>query len=477
MKIFFPLLACLPLLAALPVAAQERIAGCLFDPAKADSVPYAAPLMRGDYNRVPKAASLKKYCPTPQDQANTGTCTAWAAAYAARTILMAQRKGFTNAPAVNGIAFSPSFVYNQIRRDPGCTNGAYLKDALSTLKIVGAVLHSEFGFDCNKPVSFDYKMRARNNAIQDFRRLFSVNETSDRSAIVPYVKKSLAEGKPVVTTIRYLRSLDNAKGLWTPAPQETSSYYHAVTLVGYDDNQYGGAFEMMNSWGTAWGNGGFIWVKYDDFQRICMEAYELIDFPAEIASVTPAKPDNTATDNTNFTKGFGATILLRQNTGEVMQLMSIGHFGFYRTRHTYTAGTRFQIQISNREQMYFYAFGIDSRERKSRLFPLNDNQSPLMGYQQSNMMLPSEDAFIEMDNSPGNEYLYLVYSRQPIQIDELIQRVLEIKGVHPLERLKQALREKNLFHDGDRITYMTASANFYAAAYTKTVPMVVEIRR
>ncbi|WP_250630084.1 C1 family peptidase [Rhodoflexus caldus] len=444
------------LLLSQPLAAQERIAGCLYDPAKADSVPMAVELVRGNYI-VPVTASLKKYCPTPQDQANTGTCTAWATAYAARTILMVQRRNISNATLVNQTAFSPSFIYNQIRRDQGCIKGTFLVDALFTLKSVGAVLHSDFGFDCSKQVSFDYKLRARSNAIQDYRKLFNANETADRSNIIRYVKKALAEGKPVVTTIRYLRSLDNAKGLWSPLPYENSSYYHAVTIVGYDDNRYGGALEIMNSWGTAWGNDGFIWVKYEDFQRICMEAYEMVDFPTE-------KPLLRET--------FGANIVLKQSTGSTMEIGGTG--GHYRTNQTYQAGTRFQIQVANREQMYFYAFGLDINNECTQLFPSNSNQSPLLSYEHSNIILPSEGEHIIMDNAVGNEYLCMIYSSTPVNLWGVMQRVKQLKGL-PMERLKQALREYNLLTDV--VNYRYSTADFSALGTAKAVPMVIEIRR
>jgi len=42
---------------------------------------------------------------------------------------------------------------------------------------------------------------------------------------------------------------------------------HAVTMVGYDDNKIThdgtGAFRLVNSWGTGWGNGGFFWMSYE----------------------------------------------------------------------------------------------------------------------------------------------------------------------------------------------------------------------
>ena len=43
---------------------------------------------------------------------------------------------------------------------------------------------------------------------------------------------------------------------------------HATPIVGYDDSQAGGAgaFLVMNSWGTSWGNSGFFWMPYSVFK-------------------------------------------------------------------------------------------------------------------------------------------------------------------------------------------------------------------
>jgi len=38
-------------------------------------------------NPLPERVSLQKYCPTPVNQGQQGSCVAWASAYAARTIL------------------------------------------------------------------------------------------------------------------------------------------------------------------------------------------------------------------------------------------------------------------------------------------------------------------------------------------------------------------------------------------------------
>ena len=48
---------------------------------------------------------------------------------------------------------------------------------------------------------------------------------------------------------------------------------HAMVVVGY--NHFNKEFELMNSWGPDWGDGGFIKVKYDDFLKRCIIAYQI----------------------------------------------------------------------------------------------------------------------------------------------------------------------------------------------------------
>ena len=48
---------------------------------------------------------------------------------------------------------------------------------------------------------------------------------------------------------------------------------HAMCVIGYDDRKFGGAFQIMNSWGPEWGKNGVGWVRYGDFKNYVREAY------------------------------------------------------------------------------------------------------------------------------------------------------------------------------------------------------------
>ena len=71
---------------------------------------------------------------------------------------------------------------------------------------------------------------------------------------------------------------------------------HAVTIVGYDDRKYGGAFRILNSYGDEWGDEGFFWMTYDDFQRYGDCAYVILkdDWDSWIDPIA----------SENFYKGF-----------------------------------------------------------------------------------------------------------------------------------------------------------------------------
>ena len=43
---------------------------------------------------------------------------------------------------------------------------------------------------------------------------------------------------------------------------------HAVVIIGYDDNKYGGSFRILNSWGENWGENGMGWIRYEDIDTI-----------------------------------------------------------------------------------------------------------------------------------------------------------------------------------------------------------------
>jgi len=243
--------------------------------------PTKATLTRSLYgSSLPTSASLKKYAPTPQSQGSYGTCVGWSSAFCAFTITQAKNNGWTDKKVIDANTFSPGFLYNQIKMssDVGCTYGTSISDALELIKSKGVPKFEDMNISCPSSIPMDVFDKAKNNKIQDYAKLFDTYDIE--SVKIQSVKKSLSESKPVVIGMKCPTSFNTAKDYWIPTEDPADNFGgHAMCVIGYDDNKYGGAFEIQNSWGLWWGNEGYIWIKYADFEKWVKYAYELIVIP------------------------------------------------------------------------------------------------------------------------------------------------------------------------------------------------------
>ncbi len=160
---------------ALKISLISAQTGCILDSATYMRVPLSAPLMRGNYQNLPKEISLKKYCPEPRGQGDYGTCVGWTVAYMARTITLAQKNNWTNQAKITENALSPYFLYENIKAydDQNCQGGATLFAGLEIMKRMGTVPFKDFGIACNQPQSDKNKEKALQNRIKDYKRLFN----------------------------------------------------------------------------------------------------------------------------------------------------------------------------------------------------------------------------------------------------------------------------------------------------------------
>ena len=447
--IFFILVSLLALSAI--VCGQQYQMGCNFDDEAYDKTLVTAPLMRGDYDGMPASVSLKDYSPYPGDQGSYGTCTAWGSAYAARTISWAIKNGWTDRRYITQHAFSPSFVYSQIKftDDNDCSNGSYPGDAAELISEVGVPMLSYFPYDCYRIIT-DYDVEtAGEYRAADYKRLFDI----DYSDKVTLTKKSLSEKKPVIFALRCPDSFFSPEGVWNPTSQDYSAENlggHAMCVIGYDDNKYGGAFEIMNSWGDDWGNDGYVWVRYDDFQHFCKYGFELIE--------------------ENLPQLAGELRFMKSN-GEDMEAEFNGEY--YEMVEAYPSGTAFQLFISNNEPAYVYAFGSDNTNKSYQIFPHDAGISPHLSYSQNNVAIPDEEHFVMMDATTGTDFFCFLYSQQKLDFNNIMDSMERKSGDFPA-RLTQVLGEKLI--DANEINYDWGEINFEAkCSGGYVVPVIVEI--
>ena len=445
--------------------------GLDFDDAGYEKVLKKAKLTRG-LESLAAASSLKMYAPYPKSQGEHGTCTAWASAYCGRTIVEAVKNEWSDRKYITDNAYSPAFLFRLILpEDKVCRGGSAISDAFDIMKEKGVLTYKDVPEICTPAISETQLVKAGNEKIKDFLRLFDVN-TSNKVKIEA-VKKSISERKPVVFGMTCPPSFFKVKELWEPTEEPLQSWGgHALCVVGYDDEKFGGAFEIQNSWGTEWANKGYCWIKYEDYARFTRYAYEFIDLPV----IKPAVPDLSGSIKLVLSDGNAMPASLFVSTrglGVVPAKTAPGPLTLYRTLQPYTSGTRFRIYISNNEPAYVYAISTDLSNEITKIFPYEEGLSAALTDKKSDVAIPDEDHFIEFDNKPGKDLLCVLYSRDELNINDLVQKISAEKGSFS-EKIFKVLGDK--IADPKNITFSKDKIAFEGFSQGKSiVPMLVEM--
>jgi hypothetical protein len=398
--------------------------GLRFDQDEYQKVPKKASLTRGDYDKIPEQYSLVQFSPYAGNQIQLNTSASWAAAYAAKTILNAEASNLTDRAEITRRAFSPVFNYalSTNMDNKGCKIETTLTGVLQSLKNFGVPRYIDFQEFCPRSVSPAVYASALPNKITDYVRLFDLNDAPEFK--IQSVKKSLAEGMPVVIGMVCPPSFYIATEFWQPREKVSDKYTgHALCVVGFDNAKYGGSFEVMNSWGRKWGNNGNIWIRYPDFVEFTRMAYEMFIIEQEANKVD-----------------FSGEIQLVRADGKIIDTRLTNNQGYYQTVEEYKSGTNFRIYISNHQTAYIYVFGTDKTNEYFPLFPSGDDVSPILDSKASSVALPNETQHIQITGDPGRDYLVILYSKEEIQMKELMAKMKNIGG-RVDERLQSILAD------------------------------------
>jgi hypothetical protein len=227
----------------------------------------------------PDSIDLSPNFPNPGTQGAQSSCVGWAVAYALKSFQEKMEVGWPLNTGEN--IFSPAFVYNQI--NGGSDNGSYIYEALDLIVQQGAATWAEMPYDDS-----DYLTQPSQTAIQE-ASIFRAYRWA-RVESVSAIKAALANKLPVVVGISVFENFNSLEGENSVYNTTTGTNIggHAVTIVGYDDAKYGGAFKIINSWGQGWGNTGFFWIPYTFAPTVVKQSYVLED--AENGTMPPPGP-------------------------------------------------------------------------------------------------------------------------------------------------------------------------------------------
>jgi hypothetical protein len=255
----------------------------------------AAPGDGKTVRNLPSRVDLSPYLPPVQSQGQIGSCSAWSTVYYAKTLQENQERKWD--PNLESHQYSPLFTYNQITK--GVNRGTSIVSHMTLLEQQGAATFRTF------PSTRDIAVFPGNNAMEEavlyksasHRKLDKYDEVRRTWYVdLQSVKTALAEGLPVIGGFEAYQNLYEYQGGIYSRADGPKRGGHAMCIVGYDDEKR--ALRIVNSWGTDWGERGFMWMAYDLFESLCVyNAAVMYDV------VEPVPENITPPVNLNVTKG------------------------------------------------------------------------------------------------------------------------------------------------------------------------------
>ncbi len=422
MKINFHLIFLLLILQS-SYAQNIHTTGLLFDSVKYKKVETISPALK--FNDPEKIGySLKEYCPIPGNQGAIGSCTSWASGYAALTISNAIQNEIKNINDITSSAKSALYIYNQIKIG-SCIEGAYLENALSLIKQKGDCDFKDFHpNDCKVVPSIIEDDKAQFFKILEYNTLFDLNAKYDQK--ISSTINSLNANKPVVIGLNIRSSFERVSknGKYSPNESENNLGGHALCVIGYDNINK--EFEIINSWGTGWGNNGFFKISYNDYSKYCKEAYQFTikhNIPQQkfilkgnfqilkYVGIDPVNQNNLFSTVTPY--------LSSDNCFHINDIIKKDDF--------------FRIRAMNLvKDSYVYIFSYKPNKTFEILFPLNykknsnSNDIPFIASSNVSIELPQNTENAYSSDQIGEDVLCVLYSKK--RIEKLDTRLLDLKN-------------------------------------------------
>ncbi len=343
---------------------------------------------------LPASASLKNYCPKVGNQLDNLTSAGWATAYYAATMLHAKQSGKMDEEVISSGSFAPTFTHLAVQKDAvNCNDPISIKESLEVLADLGAPRLKDFPYFCPE----DAEPPAQQPAISGYRRLFNTFDSDELK--IQKVKTAIHQGLPVIIALQTNSSFCNPGEVWTPSrADEQASKHHAICIIGFDDIQYGGSFELINSWGKDWGINGYTHVPFQHLIQRISEAY------------VPCIQSNR--------QDFLLNIEVATIHGSLMPVQAVNPG--YKFIRNYSSGHQFQFNITTNFQGYMYLIYYNDRGEKGLLFP-GEWADNLLPFEYTSIGLPGNNRYIQLDNQPGTETMVIVLSIDQLTEDEVFE--------------------------------------------------------
>lgn len=238
-------------------------------PEEDDSRDFRLKSLLGSTLPPPMSKLLVPHVPPVRDQYTQGACTGGATANGVGTLVRKNSAWDT--------IYSMQFPYNLARlaiNELHLDEGAYLRDAVGSVRKIGIARESDFPYYNLQDIQFDPPPVKAIESARSWRL-----GAHYRCATLNDVKRALASGYPVVFGF-VCHSNMNTADVWRtgliPLPGGSVTGGHAVMAASYDDASR--VVRGPNTWSRWWGDKGWYGLPYAFFERgLVSDAWALVD--------------------------------------------------------------------------------------------------------------------------------------------------------------------------------------------------------
>lgn len=310
--------------------------------------------------------------PPADNQGDKGSCWAWATAYAIRSVMDNQQSFLLNGKIDYSKVYSPEYVYQYYKgKISDCNWGAISSEMLTRILKDGVVKFSDFTYNdqtCDNQPRDELKKKAK----QNIKTGYSVQTLNDLYSI----KKVLNDNQPLVISIKVddyfctKGNITSSNPYWKNFGTRKGS--HAMVVVGYNERLK--SLKIMNSWGSEFGDKGFVWISYSIINSAmnycCFPKKELENLPVT-SNEKPAETDLSLTVNldsmtTWFKEGYYRPfeklkiVLAKLSTSQKFAVIEIRD-------EDYNLKTNFYIDIKSSKEFFVngkkYKFTFDNIDK------------------------------------------------------------------------------------------------------------------
>lgn len=368
------------------------------------------PVRYANAGSFPLSKSLKSFYPKVVIQPKEDyTDVAWAAVWNARTAAEAIACNESNPVRIRDMAFAPAYNYTIARKQPNCFEPVSMIEVLESMVRNGSPYFLEFREFCVTDIPVEIVPLATTKKLSGYFKLFNTSDAADLK--IKSIKGAILSNNAVLAGIICPPSFNMAADVWTPRETriEQQSGGHAVCVVGYDDSKFGGAFEIVNTWGKDWGNDGYTWVRYKDFADYVQYGFGLFQVGSAVCDIP-----------------FKASVVFKTLGGEEMRAQPDDSPGKYKFWSSYPTGTTFTIDMKTSRPAYVYSFGVDPGNDQFPLFPRLSTTTPVTF---TALRAPDDMPAITLTDPAGKNNVFFIFSPYEIDLGKVLSKLKNRRGL------------------------------------------------